>query len=85
VPRSTLTDRYRTTIPAEVRKALNLKPRQGLLYEVHGETVTVRAETGSLLDLRGILATDQPAATREEERAAVAKHLADNHRRFLEQ
>ena len=31
---STLTDKWQTTIPVKVRKALNLKPRQRLVYEL---------------------------------------------------
>lgn len=73
--RSTLTDRWQTTIPAEVRVALGLSPRQGLLYEVHGETVTIRPEGESLLDLAGCLKTDQPAGTKEQERQAAQKHV----------
>jgi len=71
--RSTLTDRWQTTIPAEVRVALGLHPRQGLLYEVHGETVTIRPEL--LMDLAGCLKTDQPAGTKEQERQAAQKHV----------
>ncbi len=73
--RSTLTDRWQTTIPAEVRTALGLHPRQGLLYEVHGETVTIRPEGESLMDLAGCLKTDQPAGTKEQERQAAQKHV----------
>jgi len=73
--RSTLTDRWQTTIPAEVRTALGLHPRQGLLYEVHGETVTIRPEGESLMDLAGCLKTDQPAGTKEQERQAAQEHV----------
>jgi len=78
--RSTLTDRWQTTIPAEVRAALGLTPRQGLLYEVHGETVTIRPEGESLMDLAGCLKTDQPAGTKEQERIAAKQHLSDRHK-----
>ncbi len=77
--RSTLTDRWQTTIPAEVRTALGLHPRQGLLYEVHGETVTIRPEGESLMDLAGCLKTDQPAGTKEQERRAAQKLAAQKH------
>ena len=78
---STLTERYQTTIPAEVRKALGLEPGQRILYEVRGETVVLRPDSGSLLDLEGILKSDAPAGTREQEKAAVARHLTDRERR----
>ena len=80
-PASTLTERYQTTIPAEVRQALGLEPGQRILYEVRGETVVLRSDSGSLLDLEGILNSDTPAGTRDQERAAVVRHLADRARR----
>jgi len=42
---STLTDRYQTTVPASVRRALNLKRRDRLHYTVrpNGEVVLTRA------------------------------------------
>lgn len=57
--RSTLTERWQTTIPAEVRSALRLKPRQGLLYELQGESVVVKPESESLMDLAGYFAPNQ--------------------------
>jgi AbrB family looped-hinge helix DNA binding protein len=53
--RSTITDRGQTTIPAEVRKALNLRPRQRVTYELCDEGVLIRPETDSLMDLAGSL------------------------------
>ncbi|WP_280570158.1 type II toxin-antitoxin system PrlF family antitoxin, partial [Chromohalobacter sp. 296-RDG] len=43
---STLTDRYQTTVPASVRRALNLKRRDRLHYTVrsNGEVVLSRAD-----------------------------------------
>jgi len=42
---SRLTDRYQTTVPADVRKALSLQKRDRLHYEVrtNGEVVLTRA------------------------------------------
>lgn len=77
--RSTLTDRWQTTIPAEVRVALRLQPRQGLLYEVRGESVVIRPEGESLMDLAGSLASTKAAATRSDERAAAQKYVANNY------
>lgn len=78
--RSTLTDRWQTTIPAEVRAALGLHPRQGLLYEIHGESVTLRPEGESLMDLAGCLASHQPAISQAEGRTAAKQHVAENFR-----
>jgi antitoxin PrlF len=66
--KSTITDRGQTTIPAAVRKALKLKPRQRLTYEVRHDGVLIRPETESLMDLAGCLRSKVPAATKTEER-----------------
>jgi antitoxin PrlF len=66
--RSTITDRGQTTIPAAVRKALKLKPRQRLTYEVRQDGVLIRPETESLMDLAGCLKSKVPAAAKTEER-----------------
>lgn len=77
--RSTLTDRWQTTIPVEVRKALGLKPRQGLLYELRGESVIIRPEGESLMDLAGCLKSDKPAGTKQEEREAAQRYVAERY------
>jgi antitoxin PrlF len=65
---STLTERGQTTIPAEVRKALKLQPKQRLTYEICEGGVLIRPETESLMDLAGSLKSDVPAATKTDER-----------------
>ncbi len=50
---STLTSKGQTTIPGEVRKALGLKPKQRLMYEVNGHQAILKAVEGTLLDLFG--------------------------------
>lgn len=44
---STLTDRYQTTIPSSIRRALNLQARDRIQYHVldSGDVVLKRAET----------------------------------------
>lgn len=69
--RSTLTDRWQTTIPIAIRKALGLRPRQRLTYELVEGGVLIRPESGSLADLYGCLANDIPVGTRAQERAAA--------------
>ena len=66
--RSTITDRGQTTIPAAVRKALKLKPRQRLTYEIQTEGVLIRPETENLMDLAGCLKSKVPAGMKAEER-----------------
>ena len=50
---STLTSKGQTTIPLEVRKALNLKPRQRILYEINDNSVVLRPQTDSILNAFG--------------------------------
>jgi bifunctional DNA-binding transcriptional regulator/antitoxin component of YhaV-PrlF toxin-antitoxin module len=76
--RSTLTDRWQTTIPAEVRVALGLQQRQGILYEIRGESVTLRAEGESLMDLAGCLKSTRAAASKKEARNGARQHVVDN-------
>ena len=65
---STLTDRWQTTIPAEVRKALQLKPRQRLVYELVDGAVLIKPQPETLKDLYGFLSDDKPALSKAEER-----------------
>ncbi len=74
--KSTLTDKWQTTIPSEIRKALRLKPRQRLIYELIGDGVMVRAQTETLKDLYGSLADDRTAASKSEERDAAREARA---------
>ena len=74
--KSTLTDKWQTTIPAEVRKALHLKPRQLLFYELVDGAVLVKPQPETLKDLYGCLANDKPSASKSEEREAVRKARA---------
>ena len=71
--RSTLTVRWQTTIPAEVRKALNLKPRQKIIYELTGDGVLIKPQTDILPDLYGSLSSEVPAGTKEEERKSACR------------
>ena len=73
---STLTDKWQTTIPAEVRKALHLKPRQRLTYELVEGAVLVKPQPETLKDLYGFLADGQAPADKSEEREAARKARA---------
>jgi antitoxin PrlF len=66
--KSTLTERGQTTIPAEIRKALGLKPHQRLTYEIRDDGVVLRPETENLMDLAGSLKSDVPAVSKAKER-----------------
>ena len=68
---STLTDKFQTTIPLEVRLALKLSPRQRLSYEVRGDGSAVLRPVPRLDELFGSLKLNRPVAgTRVEKQAA---------------
>ena len=68
---STLTDRFQTTIPLEVRQALNLLPRQRIAYEVRSDGSVLLRPVAHLDSLFGSLKPGRPAeATQSEKKAA---------------
>ena len=73
---STLTDRWQTTIPSEVRRVLGLKPRQRLVYELIEGAVVIRPQPETLDDLYGFLSSDKPPASKSVERDAARKARA---------
>ncbi len=77
--RSTLTDTGQTTIPAKVRKALKLKPRQRLIYEIHDDGVLLKPETETLADLYGSLKSSVPAASAKVERNTARTKRVNRH------
>ncbi len=74
--KSTLTDKWQTTIPAEVRKALHLKPRQQLIYELADGAVVVKPQLDTLKDLHGCLADGRSSASKSGEREAARQARA---------
>ena len=74
--KSTLTDKWQTTIPAEIRKALQLKPRQRLIYELVDGAVLVKPQPETLKDLYGCLADDKAAASKSAEREGARQARA---------
>ncbi|HEY5741097.1 MAG TPA: type II toxin-antitoxin system PrlF family antitoxin [Terrimicrobiaceae bacterium] len=77
--KSTITDRGQTTIPAAIRKALKLRPRQRLTYEILQEGVLLRPEAESLMDMAGCLKSKVPAATKTEEREKAREARLDRY------
>ncbi|HEC90634.1 MAG TPA: type II toxin-antitoxin system PrlF family antitoxin [Alphaproteobacteria bacterium] len=61
---STLTDRYQTTVPAAVRKALRLGKRDKIHYSIQGDGLVVLSRAGAddedpaLVNFLGFLARD---------------------------
>jgi antitoxin PrlF len=78
---STITDKFQTTIPLEVRLALKLKPRQRVSYEVQGDGSAVIRPAPGLAELFGSLKPKRAAASVRKEklaaRAAMAREAAN--------
>lgn len=53
---STVTRKGQTTIPGEIRKALQIKPGDKLQYAVEGDSVRIRVHPGTR-SLKGVLAS----------------------------
>lgn len=76
MPQSTLTDKFQTTIPSEIREALGLRPRQRLSDSVQEDgSVVMRPEPG-LDELFGSLKLNRPVASSREEKRGARKAMA---------
>jgi len=79
VLQSVMTSKGQTTIPKEIRKLLNLKPKDRLFYLVEEGKVVLKPLHGDILELRGsVPAKERPEdfdAIRAATRKAVAKKI----------
>jgi bifunctional DNA-binding transcriptional regulator/antitoxin component of YhaV-PrlF toxin-antitoxin module len=73
---STITDKFQTTIPVEVRLALNLRPRQRVSYEVRGDGSAVMRPAPGLDQLFGSVKLKRPVASAREEKQASREAMA---------
>ena len=73
---SAITDKFQTTIPLEVRLALNLKRRQRVSYEVRGDGSAVLRPAPGLEELFGSLKLKRPVASSREEKQAAREAMA---------
>lgn len=53
MPKSTITVKYQTTVPKEVREKLGVGPSDMLQWDLAGDHIRVTASTRAFLDLRG--------------------------------
>ena len=73
---STITDRFQTTIPLVVRRALKLKPRQRVSYEVRQDGTAVMRPVPQLDGLFGSIKLGRPVASAREEKEAARAAIA---------
>ncbi len=77
MPHSTVTRKGQTTIPGEIRKALQIKPGDKLQYAVEGDQATIRVHPGTR-SLKGALASKKgKKMSFGEIREAAAKAARD--------
>jgi AbrB family looped-hinge helix DNA binding protein len=77
---STVTKKGQTTIPGEVREALDIKPGDKLEYALESDHVTFRVHPGARA-LRGALASDKGKALPFSQIRAAAAKAANHNRR----
>jgi len=76
MPQSTITDKFQTTIPLEVRQALKLAPRQRVSYELRPDGSAVIRPIPGLNELFGSLTLNRAAAPSSEEKQAAREAIA---------
>jgi AbrB family looped-hinge helix DNA binding protein len=83
---SSLTSKGQITLPISIRKKLRLNTGDQVVFiEREDGEITVRAKKGNLMDLRGSLKWTGKPATIEEMNEAVARHLAEDDARIVEE
>lgn len=73
---STITEKFQTTIPLEVRQALKLVPRQRVSYEVRPDGSAVIRPVAGLDELFGSVKFNRAAASAREEKQAAREAIA---------
>ncbi|HZV33428.1 MAG TPA: type II toxin-antitoxin system PrlF family antitoxin, partial [Verrucomicrobiae bacterium] len=68
---STITDKFQTTIPADVREALKLSPRQRVSYEVRPDGSAILRPVPKLDQLFGSVRLGRRVASSREEKEAA--------------
>ncbi len=68
---STVTDKFQTTIPSEVRRALKISPRQKISYELRKDGSALIRPVPELDTFFGIFKGRRPVGTPREEKMAA--------------
>jgi len=74
---ATITDRFQTTIPRDVRVAMKLKPRQRVSFEMRPDGSAVMRPVPRLDELFGSVKLARPVASTSEEKDAARAAIAD--------
>ena len=75
---STITSRGQTTLPKSVRDALHLEAGRKLVYEIHGDSVTIKPHPGVMASF-GVLKSAKKGSwkqARADARGEWAEHAA---------
>ena len=68
---STITDKFQTTIPVDVRQALKLSPRQRVSYELRPDGSAILRPVPNLDELFGSIRLGKRVASPREEKEAA--------------
>ena len=77
---SVLTSKGQTTIPKDVREALNLKPHDKLIYIIENNRVIMMPSKGDILDLKGSVKENKSLnfkKLRQNTKKTIAKKIAE--------
>lgn len=76
---SVLTSRGQTTIPKEIREALDLKPQDTIIYVPDGNKVFITSVRGNILDTKGAFKKKSKGTTNFKKlREKTKKKIAEN-------
>ena len=81
---SSITKKWQTTIPKDIRKLLDLDPNDKILYQVEGQRVFLKPIKGNILDLKGsVKAKEKPIdfkALRNMTKKKIGRKIAEENK-----